>query len=117
MGIRGDVLYWVRSFPSGRTQRVKVDGFFSKWVKVSSGVPQGSVLGPLLFVVFINDLPDELKYSICYRRLNLENVNKFQVDLTNLERWSKKWQLPFNPPKGKVMHFGKKNPKTLLRVI
>ena len=120
LGIRGDVLNWVRSFLSGRTQRVKVDDFFSKWVNVTSGIPQGSVLGPLLFVVFINDLPDELKYSICkmfaddckiYRRLNQENVNKLQVDLTNLERWSKKWQLPFNPSECKVMYFGKKNPK------
>ena len=113
-------LWCSRLFLSGRTQRVKVDDLFSKWVKVSSGIPQGSVLGPLLFVVFINDLPDQLKYSICkmfaddckiYRRLNQENVNKLQVDLTNLERWSKKWQLPFNPSKCKVMHFGKKNPK------
>ena len=45
-----------------------------------------------------------------YRRLKQENVNKLQVDLTNLERWSK-WQLPFNPTKGKVVHFGKRNPK------
>ena len=51
LGIRGDVLNWVRSFLSGRTQRVKVDGFFSKWAKVSSVIPHGSVLGPLLFVV------------------------------------------------------------------
>ena len=89
-------------------------------MKVSSGIPQGSVLGPLRFVVFINDLPDELKYSICkmfaddcktYRRLCQENVNKLQVDLTNRERWSQKWQLPFNPSKCKVMHFGKKHPK------
>ena len=115
-----DVLNWVRSFLSGRTQPVKVDDFFSKWVDVKSGIPQGSVLGPLLFVVFINDLPDKLKYSICkmfaddctiFSRLNQENVNKLQVDLTNLERWSKKWQLPFNPSKCKVIHFSKKNPK------
>ena len=115
-----EVVNWVSSFLSGRTQRVKVDDFFSKWVNVSSGIPQGSVLGPLLFVVFINDLPDQLKYSICkmftddckISSLNQKNVNKLQVDLTNLERWSKKWQLPFNPSKCKVMHFGKKNPKT-----
>ena len=81
--IRGDVLNWVRS--SGRTQRVKVDGFFLKLVKVSSGITQCSVLGPSPVVVFINDLPDQLKYSICkmfaddckiYRRLNQEKVNK-----------------------------------------
>ena len=117
--IRRDVLNWVRSFLSGGTQRVKVDDFFSKWVKVSSGIPQGSVLCPLLFVVFLNDQLYKLKYSICkmfaddckiYRRLNKENVNKLQVELTNLGRWSKKWQLPFNPSKCKVMNLGKKNP-------
>ena len=89
-------------------------------MNVTSGIPQGSVLGPLVFVVFISDLPDEFKYSICkmfaddckiYRRLNQENVNKLQVDLTNLESWSKKWQLPFNPSKCKVMNFGKNNPE------
>ena len=67
-----------------------------------------------------DELPDELKYSICkmfaddfmiYSRLNQENVNKLQVNLINLERWPKKWKLPFNPSKFKVMHFGKKNPK------
>ena len=91
LGIRWDVLNWVRSFLSRRTQHVNVDGIFSKWVNVTSGIPQGSVLGPLLFVVFINYLPDKLKSSICKmfvddckisRCLNQENVNKLQVDLT-----------------------------------
>ena len=116
-------LKWVRSFLIGRTQCVKVEGMTSGWKNVLSGIPQGSVLGPLLFVIFINDMPDEVKYNIC--RLfaddcklygvvsndEMEMENKIQDDLTRLENWSRRWQLPFNAPKCKVMHFGKDNPR------
>ena len=119
IGIRGDLLNWIKSFLNKRTQCVNVDGKLSKWIKVISGIPQGSVLGPLLFVIFINDMPDEVKFSICklfaddcklYGTVG-DAENKLQMDLANLEHWSKSWQLPFNATKCKVMHLGYKNPK------
>ena len=119
LGIRGDILKWVKSFLSGRTQCVKVEGANSSWKKVLSGIPQGSVIGPILFVIFINDMPAQVIHNFCklfaddcklFGPVTSSGENLVQSDLANLEHWSKIWQLPFNAKKCKVMHFGHNNP-------
>ena len=118
IGIKADLLKWIKSFLCGRTQCVNVEGTTSEWKEVISEIPQGSVLGPIIFAVFINDMPEEVKYSTCklfandcklYGMVNSIDQNKLQQDLINLERWSELWQLPFNSSKCKVMHFGHQN--------
>ena len=120
MGIKGDVLYWIKSFLRGRTQCVNVDGTKSTWRDVLSGIPQGSVIGPILFVIFINDMPSEVKHNFCklfaddcklYGNVKLDEENSMQLDLTNLVDWSKRWQQPFNAKKCKAMHLGSNYPK------
>ena len=99
-------------------QRVVVNNEVSDLRPVISGVPQGSVLGPLLFILFINDLPDNVN-SVCrifaddtkiYSHAG--NSELLQNDLFSLFKWSVDWQMAFNISKCKVMHVGKNNPST-----
>ena len=60
-GIESEVLEWIREFLKGRRQRVMLNGKSSDWMNVSSGVPQGSVLDPVLFIIDINNMPDMLR--------------------------------------------------------
>ena len=120
IGISGDILGWIEAFLANRRQKVTVEGVTSSWTDVKSGIPQGSVLGPILFVVFINDMPNNL-LSNCkmfaddakvYRDVNnIEGHESLQSDLYKMCQWSQRWQLPFNEHKCKCMHLGKHNPK------
>ena len=120
LGIQGDILNWIKSFLRGRTQCVNVDGEKSGWRNVLSGIPQGSVIGPILFVMFINDMPDEVRFNMCklfaddcklYGVVDKSEANTMQLDLEKLQEWSDRWQLPFNGKKCKAMHFGANNPR------
>ena len=119
-GITGQVQRWIKSFLQGRRQRVRVGEAVSGWKKVTSGIPQGSVLGPTLFVLFINDLPQVVESRVAlfaddtkvFREIQSDgDREKLQQDIDELLIWSKKWQLPFNESKCKVMHYGKTNRK------
>ena len=116
LGVHGKILTWIRSFQSGRTQRVIVDGEESEWKDVVSGIPQGSVLGPMLFVCFVNDLPNVVTSSVLLfaddTKIFTEvpvNQQTLQQDLDKLQTWSNEWQLRFNATKCKVMHLGKQS--------
>ena len=120
-GLEGKLLNWIRAFLTGRVQSVFVNGESSNWSPVTSGIPQGSVLGPVLFLVYINDLPLDVrksKVALFADDTKLYNtvstpaqINDLQDDLNNLHRWSERWQLPFNEDKCKVLHIGKRNPE------
>jgi len=95
--------------------RTKVQGSFSDWIKVLSGVPQCSVIAPLLFLLFVNDLPKWVVSSLkmfaddtkLWRSIKDHSDSAtLQVDLNQLSEWSNRWQLKFNPSKCKLMHVG-----------
>ena len=118
-GITGNLLSWISDFLYQRTQHVNVNGNASPKVTVTSGVPQGSVLGPTLFVYYINDLPD---YATCDIKIfaddtkiysTIENKDKYdnlQLCINKLVKWTETWLLNFNSDKCKVLHIGKNNP-------
>lgn len=117
--IDGPLLRWVEDFLTGRSQYVKINCAESATIPVSSGVPQGSVLGPTLFVYFINDLPEVVDCMVsifaddtkAYTSVEIkEKSEMLQESLNKLVEWSNTWLLQFNKEKCKVMHFGRNNP-------
>lgn len=117
-GINGNLLSWIGDFLSDRSQFVTVGGVSSGKVPVTSGVPQGSVLGPTLFLYFINDMPDVLDCLVkifaddtkAYGPVSTpEECKNLQKNIDKLLSWTDKWQLKFNNDKCKVLHMGKNN--------
>ena len=107
-GSRGRTLQWLSSFLNGRNQRVLVQGQSSEEAPVVSGVPQGSVLGPLLFLIFINDLPEGLLSKtrlfaddcILYRQIkSIQDQQLLQADLDSLAKWVHLWDKDLHPQK------------------
>ena len=114
-GIGGDVLRWIKEWLKDRKQRVCINGVKSEWGSVTSGVPQGSVLGPLLFIIYLNDLDIDISSNLAKfaddtkigRAINgAEDCQALQNDLNRLYDWSEKWQMEFNVDKCKVVSMG-----------
>ena len=121
-GIDPNTRAWIKSFLSERSQKVVIDGVESNAVSVTSGVPQGSVLGPILFLMYIDDMPQYTQYSrvrlfaddtIVYLTVqSMDDCNKLQEDLRNLERWERDWLMEFHPAKCHVLRITRKKTKT-----
>jgi len=120
-GICGEVNQWIAMWLMDRRQRVALNGEISPWSRVTSGVPQGSVLGPVLFLVYVNDIDEDISSTVYKFADDTKLVNeivspqdgcKLQDDLKRLETWSERWKMNFNSAKCKVMHLGRNNPMT-----
>ena len=118
-GIRGSTHKWIDSWLSERSKKVVLDGRASDPVPVLSGVPQGSVLGPVLFLIFINDLPDNIRSSVrlfaddCVLYRNIKSpldCHILQDDLNSLAKWETDWQMKFNVSKCHSMRVTRLHP-------
>ena len=108
-GIKCNALNWISDFLDSRTQTVVLEGEMSNKVPVTSGVPQGTVLGPILFLIYINDFADYIEHStlrlfaddsIIYREIKNQNdAVLLQSDLEAAGRWEQDWLMQFHPNK------------------
>ena len=122
LGVNVSTVSWIKSFLQSRSQSVVVEGKQSSSVPVMSGVPQGSVLGPCLFLAYINDLPDSIKSrarlfaddTIVYMTISSQSdAQTLQDDLLKLglklEQWESDWSMEFNPDECEVIRVTKKH--------
>ena len=120
-GFTGALLSWIEDWLTGRKQRVVLNGCPSTWQAVTSGVPQGSILGPILFNIFINDLDENIDVSLLLKFADdtkMGQVIESEEDQVHLQSclnriwdWTEKWGMRFNVSKCHVMHLGRTNPR------
>ena len=118
MGICGDLLQWIKSYLSERKQKVIINGKESVVIEINAGVPQGSILGPLFFLIFINDIVTDIGCTIKLFAddtsvyIIIENPNtaalNLNSDLNKVHAWSKKWLVNFNPQKTETLLISRK---------
>ena len=120
--IRGSTLVWINSFLTNRTQQVVLDEIASGTVDITSGVPKGSALGPILLFIFINDLPQSFSSKVrlfaddailYFEMASADDCQMLQSDLNKLTEWEEKWLMSFNPSKCKVLTVTRKKQPTL----
>ena len=119
-GVDGKIAGWISDWLDNRQQRVVLNGVCSNWSNVLSGVPQGSVLGPMLFIIYVNDFDSKvvnklLKFADDAKLFgpvsNTTEVERLRKDLLTLCEWTEDWMMMFNTEKSKVVHFGANNPR------
>jgi hypothetical protein len=120
LGIDGNIHKWIENWLSNRKQRVVINGTASDWAPVTSGVPQGSVLGPVLFIIYINDIDVGLNNFISKFADDTKIGNSIitdhdrislQEDLNKISEWSHRWEMPFNVNKCHILQVGTRNQK------
>ena len=118
VGISGSVLLWFTDYLDNRKQRVVLPGACSNWTSVHAGVPQGSILGPLLFLLFFNDIVEDIRF---YIRLFADDTSLYIIvdnpvdaatelssDLLKIHHWATKRLVIFNPAKSESIVFSRK---------